>query len=112
LGGGGEANAEGARLSRGVRGHAHPGKFWNLESLKCDFKHLGGEILQNAEVHKVHKVHRRYKFSQTSLIFYSELNKLEKSPWKTGGAGQRHLISPLWCGGRKSQCDFDQKCCI
>jgi hypothetical protein len=107
--GGGEANAEGARPSRVVRGHAPPGKFWNLESLKCDFKHFGGEILQNSEDYKVH---RRHKFSQTFLIFYSELNKLEMSPWKTGGAGQRHLISPLWCWGKKSQCDFDQKCCI
>jgi hypothetical protein len=65
---------------------------------------LGVEILQNSEDYKVH---RRHKFSQTFLIFYSELNKLEKSPWKTGGAGQRHFISPLW-----SQCDFDQKCRI
>jgi hypothetical protein len=96
--GGGEANAEGARPSRGVRGHAPPGKFWNLESLKCDFKHFGGEILQNS---KDYKVHRRHKFSQTFLIFYSELNKLEKSPWKTGGAGQHHLISPLWYWGKK-----------
>jgi hypothetical protein len=29
--------------------HAPPRKFWNLESLKCDFKHFGGEILQNSE---------------------------------------------------------------
>jgi hypothetical protein len=88
---GGEANAEGARPSMGVRGHAPPGKFWNLESLKCDFKHFGGEILQNSEDYKVH---RRRNFSQTFLIFYSELNKLEKSPWKTGGADQRHLHFP------------------
>jgi hypothetical protein len=67
--GGGEANAEGARPSRGVRGHATSGKFWNLESLKCDFKHFGGEILQNSEDYKVH---RRHKYSQTFLIFYSE----------------------------------------
>jgi hypothetical protein len=98
--GGGEANAEGARPSRVVRGHAPPGKFWNLESLKCDFKHFGGEILQNSEDYKVH---RRHKCSQIFLIFYSELNKLEKSPWKTGGAGQRHLISPLWCWGQTAE---------
>jgi hypothetical protein len=67
--GGGEANAEGARPSKGVGGHATSGKFWNLESLKCDFKHFGGEILQNSEDYKVH---RRHKFSQTFLIFYSE----------------------------------------
>ena len=41
-------------------------------------KHFGGEILQNSEDYKVH---RRRNFSQTFLIFYSELNKLEKSPY-------------------------------
>jgi hypothetical protein len=60
--------------------------------------HFGGEIFQNSEDYKVH---RRHKFSQTSLIFYSELNKLEKSPWKTGGTGQP-ISKPepaILCGG-------------
>jgi hypothetical protein len=50
-----------------------------------------------------------------SRHIYSELNKLEKSPWKIG-EGVSVTLFPL-CdagggGGEKPQCDFDQKCCI
>jgi hypothetical protein len=49
-----------------------------------------------------------------SRHFYSEWNKLEKSPSKIGG-GVSFTLLPL-CdaggGGGEFQCDFDQKCCI
>jgi hypothetical protein len=82
------------------------GLIWNLESLKCNFKHFGGEILQNSE---------DYKYIEDINFprhFYLELNKLEKSPWKTGGGVSVTLFPLCDAGGRKSQCDFDQECCI
>ena len=76
---GGAKRTPKARDHLGRSGGMHPRENFetDLESLKCDFKHFGGEILQNSEDYKVH---RRHKFSQTFLIFYLELNKLEKSP--------------------------------
>ena len=54
----GEANAEGVRPSRGVRGHDPP-------VTPPGMTPFGGEILQNS---KDYKVHRRHKFSQTFLL--------------------------------------------
>jgi hypothetical protein len=53
---GGDFRAVKARdTSRGVRGHAPPENFWNLESLKYDFLHFQGKIIQNSENYKVKK---------------------------------------------------------
>ena len=41
-----QSNAEGVSHARGVRGHAPPGKFINLDSLKCDFQHFPSNILK------------------------------------------------------------------
>ena len=41
-----QSNAEGVSHARGVRGHAPPGKFLNLDSLKCDFQHFPSNILR------------------------------------------------------------------
>ena len=48
-----KSNAEGVRHARGVWGHAPR----NLESLKCDFKRFGGQILQNSKDYKVRQTH-------------------------------------------------------
>jgi hypothetical protein len=45
-----------------------PRKIWNLESLKCDFKRFGGEILQNSKDYKVHQAHYFFMISQTCLL--------------------------------------------
>ena len=44
VGGCEEARGRRARGIRGVRGHAPPGNFWNLECLWCIFRHFGQEI--------------------------------------------------------------------
>jgi hypothetical protein len=41
--------------SMGIRGYATPENFWNLESLKYDFLHFQGKIIQNSEDYKVKK---------------------------------------------------------
>jgi hypothetical protein len=53
---GGDFRAVKARdTSRGVRWHAPPENFWNLESLKYDFLHFQGKIIRNSEDYKVKK---------------------------------------------------------
>jgi hypothetical protein len=91
---GSEAHAEGLRPSRGFRAHAPTGKCWNLESLKCDFKHFWDEILQNSEDYKVHR-----RLESVPGHFYSELYKLEKSSWKTGGGVSVTLFLLCDAGG-------------
>ena len=61
----------------GSGGACTPAKILKSRVPAMRFQAFGGEILQNSEDYKVH---RRRNFSQTFLIFYSELNKLEKSP--------------------------------
>jgi hypothetical protein len=94
-------------------GACSPGKFWNLESLKCDFKHLLGDILENSEDCTV-SISKTWFFTR---YFFSELNELHgKVILENWERSPSHLISrPLHVRdvvARKSQCDFDRKFCI
>ena len=89
-----EANAEGERLAGG-KAACSSEYFLNLESLKHDFKHFWGDILQNSEEYKVHHLGKLVELFPLPN-FSTDLHLLRNGfcgDW--GGGGHPPLATPL-----------------
>ena len=101
--GGARALKLGGGQSRGVRGHAPAGKFWNLESLKCNFLDFPGSNEVNSQDHKATWTHNFSYNSTRVLVRPGYIDKSYRTPppplFLTGFRRSRKLVSVRNGGG-------------